>query len=532
MTKSEKVHDNDLPEENCPLTEDYAVSFYGVEDVPPTQMCFLFALQQVLLSIGGSLSLPFIFSTLLCAEDQPDVRATLFCITVFMCGVATLLQTTFGIRLGIIQGGSHSFVAPVVAMMAIEKWKCPDYKSLGMSNVTVTQSNDEWKIRMRELQGNLMLASITQVVLGSAGFIGFLMRFIGPLTIVPTISLIGLSLVGVAVHFTEVHWGISILTMALVVLFSLFLGNCRVPIPMFTMYRKCHIVYYRIFLLIPVLLSVCLSWIVCHVLTITNVLPNNMTSPSYYARTDARSSVVDTMPWFYFPYPFQFGRPTFSAAGYVGMLAATLASVMESIGDYFACARISNVGTPPAHALNRGIAMEGFASIISGMVGAGHATTSYSGNIGVIGITKVASRRVFQTAGLIMLLFGVLGKFGGAMTLIPDPVVGGVLTVGLGMVTIMGFSTLTYIDMTSTRNITILAMSIYLGLMVPQWVQQHPSAINTGSQVLDQMLNVLLGTAMFVGGVLGFILDNIVPGKYYQAKLCCRRRGLADTASG
>jgi nucleobase transporter 1/2 len=84
-----------------------------------------------------------------------------------------------------------------------------------------------------------------------------------------------------------------------------------------------------------------------------------------------------------------FGLPTVSAAGFVGMLAATLSSVIESIGDYFAAARISNGNPPPAHALNRGIAAEGFSSIISGMVGAGHATTSYSGNIGAIGITKV-----------------------------------------------------------------------------------------------------------------------------------------------
>jgi nucleobase transporter 1/2 len=35
--------------------------------------------------------------------------------------------------------------------------------------------------------------------------------------------------------------------------------------------------------------------------------------------------------------------------------------------------------------------MEGFASIISGMVGAGHGTTSYSHNIGAIGITKVST---------------------------------------------------------------------------------------------------------------------------------------------
>lgn len=85
----------------------------------------------------------------------------------------------------------------------------------------------------------------------------------------------------------------------------------------------------------------------------------------------------------------QFGTPTVSVAGFAGMLAATISSIIESVGDYFAAARLSNAEAPPPHAVNRGIATEGFASIISGMVGAGHPTTSYSGNIGAIGITKV-----------------------------------------------------------------------------------------------------------------------------------------------
>lgn len=85
----------------------------------------------------------------------------------------------------------------------------------------------------------------------------------------------------------------------------------------------------------------------------------------------------------------QFGMPTVSAAGYVGFLAATLSSIIESIGDYYACARISGAPPPPPHAINRGIAIEGLSSIFSGMVGSGHGTTSYSGNIGAIGITKV-----------------------------------------------------------------------------------------------------------------------------------------------
>jgi len=32
---------------------------------------------------------------------------------------------SFCFRLGIIQGGSHIFIAPIIAMMSLEKWKCP-----------------------------------------------------------------------------------------------------------------------------------------------------------------------------------------------------------------------------------------------------------------------------------------------------------------------------------------------------------------------------------------------------------------------
>lgn len=56
-----------------------------------------------------------------------------------------------------------------------------------------------------------MLASLIQVILGCTGIMGLLLKFIGPLTIAPTISLIGLSLTAVAADFNQTHWGISIL---------------------------------------------------------------------------------------------------------------------------------------------------------------------------------------------------------------------------------------------------------------------------------------------------------------------------------
>ena len=72
------------------------------------------------------------------------------------------------------------------------------------------------------------------------------------------------------------------------------------------------------------------------------------------------------------------------------MLAGVLASMIESVGDYYAAARLSGAPPPPTHAINRGIGMEGLACILAGAWGSGNGTTSYSENIGALGITKVS----------------------------------------------------------------------------------------------------------------------------------------------
>lgn len=44
---------------------------------------------------------------------------------------------------------------------------------------------------------------------------------------------------------------------------------------------------------------------------------------------------------------------------------------------------------PPVHAINRGVAVEGIGCVLAGLWGSGNGTTSYSENIGAIGVTKV-----------------------------------------------------------------------------------------------------------------------------------------------
>lgn len=47
-----------------------------------------------------------------------------------------------------------------------------------------------------------------------------------------------------------------------------------------------------------------------------------------------------------------------------------------------------------------------------------------------------------------------------------------------------------------------------------QWLKEkeNKALLQTGVAEVDQVLTVLLSTSMFVGGMLGFILDNTIPG--------------------
>ncbi|XP_062596493.1 solute carrier family 23 member 1-like isoform X2 [Saccostrea cucullata] len=497
---------------------------YRVADDPPIHLCFVYGLQQVLLSISSTISIPIIVSRYICVGDMELVTAEIMSTFLFMVGVCTFLQCTIGVRLPLIQGGCHKFLPAISALMSIPIWKCPEIQASSSGNLTITNSSSNgtsppvydptevWQSRMREIQGGIMLASLTQILIGATGLLGWLLKFIGPLTIVPTITLVGLSLIDVSIVFCETHWGIAAMTLFLVILFSLYLGNVSIPMKVYQRKKGCVYISYPAFKLLPVILAVLISWLVCGILTISGAFSDNPKALEYQARTDASVKVLHNANWFFFPYPGQWGLPTVSAASYMGMMAATLTSIIESVGDYYACARISGESPPPAHAVNRGIAIEGFGSLISGAVGSGGATTSYSQNVGAIGFTKIASRRAFQAAGIIFILCGIFGKFGALLTMMPKPVLGGIVVISFGMVTSVGLSSLQFVNLSSGRNLCIIGLSLLLGLMIPNYLNKRKGVINTGNAEADQVILVLLSTSMFVGGVVGFLLDNTVPG--------------------
>ncbi|MEQ2158090.1 hypothetical protein GOODEAATRI_008679 [Goodea atripinnis] len=88
----------------------------------------------------------------------------------------------------------------------------------------------------------------------------------------------------------------------------------------------------------------------------------------------------------------QFGKwgiPSVNLAAVVGILAGIICSMAESVGDYYACARLSGAPPPPKHAISRGIGVEGIGSLLAGAFGTGNGTTSFSENVAALGVKEV-----------------------------------------------------------------------------------------------------------------------------------------------
>ncbi len=104
-------------------------------------------------------------------------------------------------------------------------------------------------------------------------------------------------------------------------------------------------------------------------------------------------------------------------------------------------------------------------------------------------------------------------KIGAFFVTIPTPIVGGVFCVMFGVIAAVGLSSTQFVNMNSSRNLFVLGFSLLFGLMIPDWLKRNPGAIDTGAEVADQVITVLLETSMFVSGALGFFLDNTIPGE-------------------
>ena len=455
---------------------------YGIDDRPPLREAVFLGFQHYLTMFGSTVAIPLLLAEPLGMAGDPVAIGWLIGTMFFVSGITTFLQTTWGNRLPLVQGGTFSFLAPAFSIC-------------GMAAL----AESGWEVRMQHVQGAVIVGSVFEMIVGFTGLVGRLLRFVGPLTIAPTIALIGLALFKFGAPVAGTHWGIGGLTIVLIILFSQYMRNTH-----------------RAFELFPIMLGILIAWGTAWALTAAGVF-----GPGHPAAVSAEN--VRAAPWFRLPLPFQWGMPVFGVAAAVGMLAGYVASIVESVGDYYACARLAGAPVPSAKTINRGIGMEGVGCLVAGAFGTANGTTSYSENIGAIGLTRVGSRQVVQIGAVLMMLLASFGKFGALFTTIPQPIVGGMYCAMFGMIASVGLSNLQFVDLNSARNLFVLGFAFFMGLSVPEYFNANPVAFEP--PWLADVMNTLGKTGMAVGALVALVLDNTIPGTDEERGLTAWRVG-------
>lgn len=68
-------------------------------------------------------------------------------------------------------------------------------------------------------------------------------------------------------------------------------------------------------------------------------------------------------------------------------------------------------------------------------------------------------------SGIIMILFGLVGKAGAIFVSLPDPIIAGMFLFIFPLIMAVGISTLAEISLESARNVFIVSFSIFMGLV-------------------------------------------------------------------
>lgn len=432
---------------------------YTLDDVPkPFTRALGLGIQHVLTMFGATVAVPLIIAPALGAS--PEQTAILVASVMLASGIATFFQVNFGTRLPIIQGVSFSFLGPFFAIIGL----------------TVAGGME---MSMQYIAGAILLGALVEMVIGFTGLIGKVQRFVSPVVIGPVIAMIGLALYTAGAPMAAENWWLAITVIVFAFVFSLILGPKH---PFFSLF--------------PILLAVIVAYLLALVLG------------------EVSFDAVSAAPWVRLPWGtggwiLPWGVPKFEFGFFLIILAGYLASMIESYGDYHAINGAAQGPPLTDKQISRGIGFEGVGCFVGALFG-GLASTSYTENIGLVGLTKVASRYVVNVGVVILILMGIIGKLGGLVATIPGAIVGGLYCTLFGMIASIGLSNSAKSDLSSMRNQMIMGFILFMGLSLPYYFSI--SDISFEPVWLSNIVVSIGSTGMAVTAILGLILDNIIPG--------------------
>ena len=398
---------------------------------PPPLRLLLLAVQHVLVMYAGAVAVPLILGAAL--KLPRDQVALLINADLFACGVATIIQSyglgPFGIRLPVMMGVTFASLSPMLAMAA--------NPALGLTAIF----------------GSVIVAGAFGIVV--APFISRLLRFFPAVVTGSIITVIGITLMRIGINWigggrptapdfgAPGYIGVAALVLAVILLLLRFgrgfVRNTAVLIGIALGY----------------LLTLALGW--------------------------SRFDGLDAQPWVAVVTPFQFGWPTFDLAASLSMCLVMIVVMIESTGMFLALGAMTGRRVAPAD-LARGLRADGLGTLIGGVFNT-FPYTSFSQNVGLVGVTGVGSPMVCVAGGIVMLLLGLLPKAAFIAASVPQCVLGGAGLVMFGMVAATGVRILATVDYERhPGRVLVVALSIGFGmipLVAPTLFHAAPEALRT-----------------------------------------------------
>lgn len=418
---------------------------YKVDDRPPLNLSVVLAIQHIMAAFGGIVAVPLIVGGAL--KLPVHDLGFLVSAALLAAGIATYIQAKgigpVGAKLPCVMGTDFTFVGPSIAVGA----------QMGLPGIF----------------GATIAGSFIEIALSR--FIKPLRRFFPPVVTGTVVMLIGLTLLPVAIDWAAGGYGapdygsVRNVSIALSVMTVIMLLN---------RYAKGFLSS------AAVIIGLIFGYLIC--------IPFGMLDMSPIAKAG----------WFEVPTIFKYGVK-FSMGGFFAFFTAYLVTTVETVGCLFAIGEASGKELD-SEDISKGILADGVGSLIAGFVNAGP-NTSFSQNVGLIPLSKVASRYVVQVAGIILILMGLFPKLGALVAIMPNPVLGGAGIIMFGMVMAAGIKTLKGVEL-NNRNMLILAISLGIGIGVtvrPDFISSMPGAVRSffssgisAGTVAALVLNVVL----------------------------------------
>jgi uracil-xanthine permease len=450
---------------------------HPVDEKLPAPRLGALGLQHVLVMYAGAVAVPLIVGRAL--KLSPEQVVLLISADLFCCGIATVIQSFgigrwFGIRLPVMMGVTFAAVGPMVAIA----------------------NGNPGADGARLLFGAIIGAGIVSILI--APLVSKMLRFFPPVVTGTIIAIIGISLMRVGIGWAmggQPFQAQSVDVVKLVAMVDAAKASAAAapaagasaatltlagPIPMLdsASYAALDHMAIALFVLVVILLIARYSrGFLANISVLLGIIAGCVVAVGLGKMGFER---VGKAPWFEAVTPLAFGMPSFDPVMILTMTLVMIVVMIESTGMFLALSEMT--GKPIGqNDLAVGLRTDGLGTLIGGIFNT-FPYTSFSQNVGLVGVTGVRSRYVCVAAGLMMIVLGLVPKMGALVEAIPLFVLGGAGLVMFGMVAATGIRILASVDFKNNRNnLYIVAIAIGVGLIplvAPRWSQQMPKALH------------------------------------------------------